>query len=382
LLDDAMAGLSETDRYAIVLRFFDGKSMSEVGAALGATEDAAKKRVSRALEKLQRFFTKRGVNSTTAVIAGAISSNSVQAAPIGLAKSVTAVAFAKGAAAGSSTLTLIKGAMKIMAWTKAKTAIVTAVVLLVAAGTTTVTLKEIREHIRYPWQVPKVNLAMISKFPPQVVIVPTIFDQGSMCADYRRGGGVIGICQPLTNIIRMLNAGDTYRLVLSPGLPAGRYDFFAKGQATDWGNHWQSAFQEQIKNKFGVVQHLQMRNADVLLLRYGNPNAGGLRPPDSLRRSMNMPRNLRMTSGTNSVLFFLSPIDSLKGVVQSMLDKPVVNQTGLKGTYDYKLTWDDPDNTDPETFKENIKRALLDELGMELVPTNMPFEMLVVEKAP
>lgn len=268
-----------------------------------------------------------------------------------------------------------------MAWTKAKTALVTVVALAIAAGATTVTVKEIQQHTRYPWQVPQVNLAMISKFPPQVVIVPTIFDQGSMCADYRRGGGVLGICQPLTNIIRMLNAGDEYRLVFSSNLPTGRYDFFAKGQPTDWGNHWQSAFQDQIKNKFGVVQHLQVRNADVLLLRYSNPNAGGLHPPDSLRRSMNMPRNLRMTSGTNSMLFFLSPIDSLKGVAQSMLDKPVVDQTGLKGTYDYKLTWDDPDNPDRDVFRENIKRALLDELGMELVPTNMPMEMLVVEKA-
>ena len=63
------------------------------------SEDAAQKRVSRALEKLRKFFTKRGVASTAAVIAGAISANSVQAAPAALAKTVTAVAMAKGAAA-------------------------------------------------------------------------------------------------------------------------------------------------------------------------------------------------------------------------------------------------------------------------------------------
>jgi RNA polymerase sigma factor (sigma-70 family) len=73
LLDAAMAGLNETDRHAVVLRFFDGKSMREVGAALGANEDAAKKRVGRAVEKLRTFFAKRGVSSTTAIIAGAIS---------------------------------------------------------------------------------------------------------------------------------------------------------------------------------------------------------------------------------------------------------------------------------------------------------------------
>src|SRR5215813_11046755 len=53
LLDTAIAELNETDRHAIILRFFDGRSMSEIGAALGASEAAAKKRVSRAVEKLQ-----------------------------------------------------------------------------------------------------------------------------------------------------------------------------------------------------------------------------------------------------------------------------------------------------------------------------------------
>jgi RNA polymerase sigma factor (sigma-70 family) len=108
LLDTALAELGETDHNAIVLRFFEGKSMSEVGAALGASEDAAKKRVNRALEKLRKIFTKRGVNSTTATIAGAISTNSVQAAPATLVKTITAVALAKGATASISTLTLVK----------------------------------------------------------------------------------------------------------------------------------------------------------------------------------------------------------------------------------------------------------------------------------
>ena len=133
LLDAAMAGLSETDRHAIVLRFFDGKNMKEVGTALGASEDAAKMRVNRAVEKLQKFFRKRGIASTTAILTAAISANSVQAAPVTLAKTVTAVAIAKGATASASTLTFIKGALNIMAWTNAKTAIVSAVVVGMAA---------------------------------------------------------------------------------------------------------------------------------------------------------------------------------------------------------------------------------------------------------
>jgi len=141
LLDTALAHLGETDHNAIVLRFFEGKSMKEVGAALGANEETAKKRVNRAVEKLQKFFLKRGVTSTMATLAVAISANSVQAAPVLLAKTTTAVALAKGATASISTLTLIKGTLKIMAWTKAKTAIVVGVGVLLVAATTIAVVK-------------------------------------------------------------------------------------------------------------------------------------------------------------------------------------------------------------------------------------------------
>jgi hypothetical protein len=142
LLDDAMGRLGEKDRNAIVLRFFENKNLSEVGAALGASEDATKMRVNRALEKLRKFFTKRGVTHSAAIIAGVVSANSVQAAPLALAKTISTVAITKGAAAGGSTLTLVKGALKIMAWTKAKTAVVVGVAaLLVASTSTTLTIQ-------------------------------------------------------------------------------------------------------------------------------------------------------------------------------------------------------------------------------------------------
>jgi RNA polymerase sigma factor (sigma-70 family) len=141
LLDEAMGRLGETDRNAVVLRYFENKSALEVAAKLKLSESAAHKRVSRAVEKLRQFFVKRGIASTTESIAGAISANSVQAAPVALAKSVTAVAIAKGAAASGSTLTLIKGALKIMAWTKAKTAIVAGTAVILAAGTAAVAIK-------------------------------------------------------------------------------------------------------------------------------------------------------------------------------------------------------------------------------------------------
>jgi len=138
LLDGALETLGRKDHDALVLRFFENKNFAEVGAVLGANEDTARMRVNRALEKLRKFFTKRGVDSTAATIAETISANSIQAAPVALAKAVTAAALAKGAVASASTLTLIKGALKIMAWTKTKTAIVASACILLTAGTATI----------------------------------------------------------------------------------------------------------------------------------------------------------------------------------------------------------------------------------------------------
>ena len=63
LLDEALATLGETDRQAVLLRFFENKSLAEVGRSLGTGEDTARKRVSRALDKLHRYFSKHGVSS-------------------------------------------------------------------------------------------------------------------------------------------------------------------------------------------------------------------------------------------------------------------------------------------------------------------------------
>jgi RNA polymerase sigma factor (sigma-70 family) len=142
LLDGAMEQLGQKDHDALVLRFFENKTFAEVGATLGASEDAAKMRVNRALEKLRKFFTKRGVSSTTAIIAGTISANSVEAAPVALAKSVTAVAIVKGSIAAASTLTLVKGTMKTMTWLKIKFALVVGTAALLAGGAATVAISQ------------------------------------------------------------------------------------------------------------------------------------------------------------------------------------------------------------------------------------------------
>jgi RNA polymerase sigma factor (sigma-70 family) len=124
LLDEAIGRLGARERDAVMLRFFKGQSVREVAAALGINENAAQQRILRAVEKMRLFFSRRGVAVPAAAITTAISAHSVQAAPGALAQSVTTLAMAQGASASASTLTLIKGASKLMTWTNLKTGIV------------------------------------------------------------------------------------------------------------------------------------------------------------------------------------------------------------------------------------------------------------------
>ena len=147
LLEEAMARLGDKERDAVVLRFFEGKSFAEAATALRLNESAAKKRVGRAVEKLRSFFLKRGVPLSAVALTGAIGTHSVQAAPAGLAATISATTAVKGAVVSASTLTLIKTTIKIMAWTKAKTAVAVGAAILIAGGTTLVAIKVVKSVI-------------------------------------------------------------------------------------------------------------------------------------------------------------------------------------------------------------------------------------------
>lgn len=129
LLDQAIAELNEADRHAIVLRFFDGRRLGEVGAALGLNEEAAKKRIHRAIEKLRAHFARRGIAVSASTIGAAISANAVQAAPAHLVSGLAAASLAAASGAGASGLT--SGLLGILlAKTPAKLALVSLAALL------------------------------------------------------------------------------------------------------------------------------------------------------------------------------------------------------------------------------------------------------------
>jgi RNA polymerase sigma factor (sigma-70 family) len=107
-LDEALDKLHHADRDALLLRYFEQRSLAEIGSVLGTNEDAAGKRVKRALEKLRTVLVRRGITTTGAALSTIISTHAVQLAPIGLAAKLTTASLAGAGTATGITTTLLK----------------------------------------------------------------------------------------------------------------------------------------------------------------------------------------------------------------------------------------------------------------------------------
>ncbi|MDB6029626.1 MAG: hypothetical protein JWM68_5849 [Verrucomicrobiales bacterium] len=122
LLDEALLHLREGDRLALVLRYLEERSLRDVGAALGVDEDAARKRVSRALQRLIEFFRGRGFTVPAAAGLAVVLSNTATAVPVGVASSATKAGLTAGGAVTGFQLFLFH----LMALTKTQTVVICA----------------------------------------------------------------------------------------------------------------------------------------------------------------------------------------------------------------------------------------------------------------
>ena len=108
VLDEVMSELSEPDYDALVMRFFKNQDLRSVGLALGVSDDAAQKRVSRALDRLRDLLSQRGITASAIALSTLLAANSVQAAPVGLAATICTATFAGTTLATSTTATTAK----------------------------------------------------------------------------------------------------------------------------------------------------------------------------------------------------------------------------------------------------------------------------------
>jgi RNA polymerase sigma factor (sigma-70 family) len=130
MLDEAMTNLSETDYDAIVMRYYNNQTFKEVGTSLGLNEDTAQKRVVRALEKLRKNLSGRGIQASAGSLSLLVSANALQSAPLGLAGSISAAAAIAGTVLPTSAM--VAGTQSVIMTTLQKTLIGTC--LAVTAG--------------------------------------------------------------------------------------------------------------------------------------------------------------------------------------------------------------------------------------------------------
>ncbi len=130
LLDEAIETLGAEERTAVLLRFFEQRDFRSIGEALGSTEEAARKRVTRAVEKLHGVLERRGLSLSLAALATALASGTITAAPTGLAASITGSALAGAASGAGLSATLLK----LATMTKIQAGVLGAVILAGAVG--------------------------------------------------------------------------------------------------------------------------------------------------------------------------------------------------------------------------------------------------------
>lgn len=376
LLEDAMARLRQKERDAIILRFFENRTIAEVAVALGLGEAAAQKRVNRATDKLREFFGSRGIHVSPNGLLNSLGAHAVQTAPAGLASSITIAAVMKGTAASGSTLTLLKGALKVMAWTKAKTAIITGAVVLLAAGTTTVVVKEVvaAPGIQTPSSTdlawandPKywaTDSQVLDKIPAGVFIFrPTQFPTG---------GGTVWVHDRMSGRNMSVNdlIDEAYnfsftRTAFAKDMPPDHFDVMATRPK------YNELIKDELKKRYGLSAHFETWNTNVLVLKVQNPH------PPFLKSHGGLGLSSSWSSSAQSITFQDMPLEGFFGEVERQLATPVIDETGLKGRYDVNLKWPPQPH---ETDKEAFKRALSEQLGLQLVPATRPLQILIVDK--
>ena len=131
VIEDAMHELDDRDRHAVLLRYFQNKTLNEVGAALNLTENAARMRVDRALDKLRGKLARHGITTTATALSAVVAANAVQAVPAGFAATISAAAVAGSAV---QTSTLIVATKAIVMTTLQKTIVAAALAAAVGTG--------------------------------------------------------------------------------------------------------------------------------------------------------------------------------------------------------------------------------------------------------
>ena len=134
--------------------------------------------------------------------------------------------------------------------------------------------------------------------------------------------------------------------------------------------------QRELKSKLGLVGRRESEDLDVLLLRVKRADAPGFKPPILGKNDSYWDTGVFHSS--DQIIDSGAPrFEGLARYMERYFKMPIIDQTSITQHFSVDLRWKEEKG---HSNRENFEQTLLDQLGLELVPTNMPVEMLVVEK--
>jgi uncharacterized protein (TIGR03435 family) len=187
----------------------------------------------------------------------------------------------------------------------------------------------------------------------------------------------VGIGRPVSDIVNIAYNWPPSRITFAGAEPTDRYDF-----VTTLPQGPLEALQQELKKRLGFVARKETKDTDVLLLKVRSRNAPGLKNPsggdDSYMNYNGQMMRIKIDDRPLSVPGGPSHGAALTTFLELIFKMPVVDETGLTENYSINLQWTELTGQTPG--HDALKQALLNQLGLELVPARQPVEMLVVEK--
>ena len=347
-------------REPLVLFYRGHRSVAQVAQALDLSEDAVKQRLSRGRKLLHKEVlafvegtlerTNPGKTFTLGVLAA------VPLFAVSASVATAGITTAQGSAGTKGTGVIAK----ILLMTKS-TKIAVGAAIAIAAVVTPVVIHQISsaDDPGY-WAA---DAAALEKIPPRFVLRPTQFARSG--GSTRNGDKIMSKDIRMNELLEYAYGFSPSRIVLPRGLPQEHFDLLLTLPKRPL-----ETLQEALTKRFGLTAHRETRVTDVLILKVRNANAPGLQVHTGGDSSANGEVN-ELTVNNATLADWSRHLDW-------RFAKPVVDQTGLNGRYDIHLRW--PPRAG-ESDRDAFQRAMLEQMGLELVPGREPVEMLIVEKA-
>ena len=198
----------------------------------------------------------------------------------------------------------------------------------------------------------------------QVIIRPS---QGG-ASSWASGKGSLTISgATVLNVLSSSYGINPTRIVTSSALPEGRFDFIVKTPETE-NENVKTWLRKAVESSFGVTARHETRETEVFILKAGEPTEH-LIPTVSIGTAS-------ISSGGGSLNCANQSMSSLASSLEEILNKPVINETGLTNHYDFQLLWNA--STSGEADPIELTRVLHEQLGLELAPAKRAVEFLAV----